>query len=357
MNHSKSLQKKIYIPRIIFWETTSLCNLTCIHCRRLDISVEESALDLTTQAAENMIFQISSFAKPILVLSGGEPLIRKDIFRLAEYAVKNGLNTALATNGTLITQDVANQICKSGISRVSISLDGADAETHNTLRKIDGSFERAIEGIKFVRNVGISTQINCTISRLNVAQLKKLFELTKSLEVDALHLFFLVPVGCGVKVGESLSLSPQEYENALNEFINLSLKYNIQTRATCAPHFQRILRERLNNDSFSETEKEKIQGMLSKGCIAGQNACFISHKGEIFPCGYLPVICGDINKESFQQIWEESKIFKMLRDSDLLEGKCGVCEFKEICMGCRARAFFQTGSVMGEEPFCLHKPR
>ncbi len=345
------------VLRILFWETTAACNLECIHCRRLDNESFPEQNDLSTDKAKDILYQISQIGSPIIVLSGGEPLLRKDIFDIAKYASEKQLKTALATNGTLINKDIAKNISFSGIKKVSVSLDGASPQTHNKFRKLPGSFEAAVRGLNYISCEGIPTQINCTVSKHNAHELENLFKLSLELKAESLHIFLLVPVGCGAEIMESESLSDIEYENVLESFFNLSMKYDIQTKATCAPHYQRIIRKNLKDNKLSEDKKEKIRKLLSKGCIAGQNACFISHNGEIFPCGYLPIKCGDLNKQTFKEIWENAEVFKILRNDDLLEGKCGYCEFKSACMGCRARAYFKNGNIMAEEPFCSYIPR
>lgn len=343
--------------RIIFWETTAACNLECRHCRRLDLASSEQPEDLSFDEAKNIISQIASGYKPILILSGGEPLIRRDIFEIASFASVQGMRTALASNGTLITPEVARNIKKAGIARVSVSLDGASAKTHNAFRLLESSFEDALRGIRNIKNEGIPAQINCAISKHNAHEIEDIFRLAKEIGADALHIFLLVPVGCGVELMEEQTLSPDEYERTLSKFLEMSLAAEIETRATCAPHYQRILREKIKDPALTPEHRGKIAKLFSKGCLAGQSACFISHKGEVFPCGYFPVSCGDLRKQTFREIWEKSEVFQRLRDSNLLGGKCGACEFKEVCMGCRARAYGKCGDYMAEEPYCIYQPR
>jgi MoaA/NifB/PqqE/SkfB family radical SAM enzyme len=207
--------KKEFKPRLIFWEVTKGCNLRCIHCRATATELM-SPQDLPTERALGIIRQIADYGNPILVLSGGEPLYRQDIFQLAEYANSLGLRTALATNGTLVTSDVAQRIKQSGIKRVSISLDGADADTHDSFRGIPGAFEAAIYGMKNLQRQGVSVQINTTIARHNAHQLPDVLTLARRLGADALHTFLLVPVGCGVDIAAEQMVAPEEYEGMLN---------------------------------------------------------------------------------------------------------------------------------------------
>lgn len=354
-------------PRLVFWETTIGCNLTCQHCRRLEVMHELSQHDLSTHESFQLIDQIVKTGKPILVLSGGEPLYRKDIFEIARYAHLKGLPVAMATNGTLISRDVAKHIKDSGIRRVAISIDGADAKTHDEFRKLSGSYERAIQGIKYVQEVGVQTQVNFTISNHNIDQLPQIYELSLKLKVDAMHLFLLVPVGCGVEIAASGMPSKERIEKALCWYAKIAKENKLETKATCSPMYYRIVRQEkaLNKinvssnpheNSKSSSSHSHAMNAMTKGCLAGTGVCFVSHKGEVFPCGYLPVEAGNVRKESFKNIWESSKLFQELRDTGLLNGKCGVCEFKNVCGGCRARAYYETGNLQDEEPYCVYEP-
>jgi len=389
--------------RLVFWEVTKGCNLRCIHCRATATELS-SPTDLPTRTALNIIEQIAAAANPILVLSGGEPLYRSDIFQLARYGTDKGLRVALATNGTLVTKDVARMIVDAGVRRVSISLDGADALTHDSFRGIPGAFEAAVRGLQNLKALGMSVQINMTIARHNAHQLPDVLQLARNLGADALHTFLLVPVGCGVDIAAEQMVPPEEYERMLNWFYDQSLVGGIELKATCAPHYFRVARQRraadrraaeqlasiapvqtpkvLDRSSIGPTDMTmpgstgialKPQGIgqpvghpgghpsdlnaMTKGCLAGTGVCFISHEGEIYPCGYLPVIAGDLRKQTFADIWENSTVFHELRDTSGLKGKCGCCEFRNVCMGCRARAYAATGDFMDEEPFCVYQPR
>jgi radical SAM protein with 4Fe4S-binding SPASM domain len=386
-------------PRLIFWEVTKGCNLRCIHCRASATELS-SPSDLPTDRALDIITQIAAFGNPILVLSGGEPLYRRDIFQLARFATDRGLRVALATNGTMVTKQLARRIVDSGVRRVSISLDGADALTHDTFRGIPGAFEAAVYGLRNLKELGMSVQINMTIARHNARQLPQVLEMARDLGADALHTFLLVPVGCGVDIAAEQMVPPEEYEEMLNWFYDRSLEGGIELKATCAPHYFRVARQRRAADRRAASDNgsgapeigpadmtmpgatgvvihahghpravEKNaehagmgghpEGMhaMTKGCLAGTGVCFISHEGEVFPCGYLPAIAGDLRQQSFADIWDNSVVFHELRDTDNLKGKCGCCEFRNICMGCRARAYAASGDYLAEEPFCVYQPR
>ena len=404
--HAPHSTKAEFKPRLIFWEVTKGCNLRCVHCRATATELS-SPTDLPTAKALDIIDQIAEVSNPILVLSGGEPLYRSDIFQLARYAGEKNLRVALATNGTLVTKEVARMIADSAIKRVSISLDGADANTHDTFRGIPGAFEAALYGFRNLKEVGMSLQINMTIARHNADQLPAVLDLARNVGADALHTFLLVPVGCGVDIAAEQMVPPEEYERMLNWFYDRSLEGGIELKATCAPHYFRVVRQRRVADRHaaeaakahhpaSYTHPAAIgptdmlmpggtgisfrpqapppghdtgypgghpgahpndMNAMTKGCLAGTGVCFISHEGEVFPCGYLPAIAGDLRKEKFANVWANAKVFNDLRDTDNLQGKCGCCEFRNVCMGCRARAYAATGNYLDGEPFCVYEPK
>lgn len=362
-NPSKSKQ----ILRLLFWESTIRCNLTCAHCRRIE-SDEQAHTDLTTTQAKALIEQLAELGQgqpmmPVLVFSGGEPLCREDLFDLVSQARSLGITPALATNGTLIDKAIAAQIHDSGIVRVSVSLDGATAEVHNKLRKLEGSFERAIEGIGYLHAQEVPFQINITLTKHNAGQLEEVYELAKSIGAVAVHIFMLVPVGCGQSLAETDMLSPEQYEQKLLEICHLDGRGELQMKVTCGPHYERVIRQEGLYKSRMETghSRSNVPGRSghrgpSKGCLAGLGVLFVGHKGDVFPCGYLPVNCGNVLQEKLSDIWYGSEDLARMRDSSELEGKCGVCGYREVCGGCRGRAYAGTGNYMAEEPFCAYVP-
>jgi radical SAM protein with 4Fe4S-binding SPASM domain len=373
-----------FMPRLVFWELTTGCNLRCIHCRA---SAQElaSPLDLSTPDALRVIDDISSFSRPILVLSGGEPLFRKDIFEIASYATQKGLLVALATNGTLVTPKVAGKLKDAGVRRVAISLDGSRAGTHDSFRGIPGSFSKALRGLAAVQDAGISTQINTTVTKNNMHQLPQMYDLALGLGVEAFHIFLLVPVGCGVDIAEDQMVPADEYEKILHWFYEREQEGRMELKATCSPTYYRVRKQRqvlerravqsqmeaphpraigadlkpraaLLSEGVPKSRHPQM-GAVTKGCLAGSGVCFISHKGEVFPCGYLPVKAGDLKTQSFADVWENSDVFDALRNPDNLEGKCGICEYRMLCLGCRARAYAGEGNYLAEEPFCDYEPK
>jgi radical SAM protein with 4Fe4S-binding SPASM domain len=268
----------------------------------------------------------------MLILSGGEPLLRPDIFSLAMRARELGMRVSLATNGTLLTPEAVDQIAASGIGRVSISLDGATPGRHDALRG-EGSFRKALAGIESLRGK-VDFQINFTVSRLSQDQLADVFQLAEELGAKALHLFFLVPTGRG---REEDLISPEGQENLLAMIDRERAKSSLEVQVTCAPQYARI---------SGPKEGERRPG----GCLAGIRFAFVSRKGDVYPCGYLPLKAGSIREKSFGEVWENSPLFLALRER-VLKGKCGACSYRAICGGCRARAF-ASGDLMGSDPLC-----
>ncbi len=351
-------------PRLLFWETTAGCNLRCLHCRRLDVADAVTPDDLSTVEALQILTDIASYAKPILVFSGGEPLLRKDIFYLAETARDLGFRTALATNGVLVTEEIAKGIRDVGVSRVSVSLDGSEPASHDRLRG-PGNFGLALAGLQRLKAAGVGTQINMTVTRRNANELPALYQRCLAMGVDALHLFMLVPVGCGVRLADTDVLPPDEYEHWLKWFCDREFENKIELKATCAPHYFRVVRQMSKEKGGLPPSHDRQQSkgstpqslhQTTRGCLAGSGVCFLSHTGEVFPCGYLPLNAGDLRRESFRKVWEESPVFERLRNPDFLEGKCGVCSFNAVCGGCRARAYHAHGSELAEEPCCAYDP-
>ena len=342
-------------PRLVFWEATAGCNLECRHCRRLEVAKALSKRDLTTeQVRRHLIDGLAAAGAPVLVCSGGEPLMRPDLFTLAAYAVSRKLPIALATNGTLVDEAMAWRIAQAGFERVSISLDGADAATHDEFRQQRGAFGAAVGGCQRLREHGVSLQINTTVTRHNLRQLAALYEHVIAVGAGAWHVFMFVPVGCGLEIPADQQLVAEQYETVLRWLGERAAEQRIFVRATCAPQYFRILAQ---SHTFRQFRHGSKFATMTKGCLAGTGICFVSHTGEVFPCGYLPVSSGNICRTPFAEIWTGSPIFAALRDPQQLKGKCGVCEFKQLCSGCRARAYAVTGDFLTEEPCCSYTPR
>jgi len=346
--------------RLVFWELTARCNLKCRHCRA-EAQDDFATGELSTAEILRVARDIREVADPILVLTGGEPLARGDIFDIARECSTLFSRVALATNGTLIDAGVARRIRDCGIQRVSVSLDGANPETHDEFRGLPGCFQDAMRGIEALRQVGMSLQINVTVTRHNENELPQLLDAALERGIDAFHVFMLVPVGCGAEISDDNRLSPGRFEEALRWLgaKTMELRGRLQIKATCAPQYYRIMREAAQERAVELPDASGPHGMhaFTRGCLAGSGVCFISRVGDVQPCGYLPIQVGNVRERKLGDIWDESEVFAALRDPRRLHGKCGACGYRKLCQGCRARAFAATGDYLGEEPDCPYIPK
>lgn len=340
--------------RLVAWETTRNCNLSCVHCRA-SATCGPYTGELDTPAAYTLLEQIAQTGRPIVILTGGEPLLRPDIFDITRYGTKLGLKMVMAPNGTLVTPAVAEEMKDSGIQRISISIDGATEAQHDSFRGVPGAYKGAINGINAAKNAGIAFQINTTITQLNRGQIPEILELAENIGAVALHIFLLVPTGRGKYIVDQ-AISAYEYEDTLNWFYDQKQKTSLQLKATCAPHYYRILRQRAREEGTPVTFQTHGLDAVTRGCLGGTGFCFVSHTGIVQPCGFLDLNCGDVTKASFADIWRDSEIFKKLRNADNFGGKCGICQFRKVCGGCRARAYEATGDYLAEEPLCSYNP-
>ena len=340
--------------RMVAWELTRSCNLACRHCRA---SAERGPYpgELSTQEVLRVMDEIASFSQPVIILTGGEPLLRPDIFDLAKQGTQRGFRVVMATNGTLFTEKIVQKTKESGIQRVSISLDGPDAESHDAFRMVKGSFEGSLHGIELLKKGGIEFQINTTVTQVNLHLLPDILRLAVTLGAVAHHLFLLVPTGRGKEL-QNQEISPLDYEKTLHWLYEQRDQVSLQLKATCAPHYYRILRQRAKQEGKKIAPKEVGLDAMTRGCLGGISFCFISHVGQVQPCGYLELNCGNVRERPFNQIWAQSEIFKNLRNTDGYQGKCGRCEFRKVCGGCRARAYETSGDYMAEEPYCIYEP-
>ena len=355
-NKGKSSQhrEQSHTLRLVAWETTRNCNLSCVHCRASATNGPYTG-ELNTDQAFRLLDQIAEVGKPIIILTGGEPLLREDIFDIAKHGDKLGLRMVMAPNGTLITHEVAKKMASSGIRRISASIDGATKKFHDKFRGVDGAFDAAIRGIEYVKAAGIEFQINTTITKSNLNQIPAILKLAEELGAVAHHIFLLVPTGRGKYIVDQ-EIDSQEYEKTLNWFYDQRDKTSLQLKATCAPHYYRILRQRAKAEGKKVSFDTHGLDAVTRGCLAGTGFCFISHTGVVQPCGYTDVPCGDITQTTFGEVWNHSSVFLKLRDFKQLEGKCGFCEYRAVCGGCRARAFEATGNYMAQEPLCAYEP-
>jgi heme b synthase len=341
--------------RMIAWEVTRSCNLACVHCRA---SAKDGHYEgeLNTTQCRRILDEIASFSAPVIILTGGEPLLRPDIFDIAAYGNNKGLRMVMATNGTLVTHEIARKMIDAGVRRVSISIDGLDAESHDDFRKVPGAFVAAMGGIEALKKVGLEFQINTTVTKANLGSIKGILKLAVKLGAVAHHIFLLVPTGRGKEMA-SQEIAPADYEGTLRWFYEESFKSPIQLKATCAPHYFRIFHQ-IGGPAQTATKKaNSALHAMTRGCMGGSSFCFISHTGQAQPCGYLELDCGQVKEKGVEDIWKNSPVFNKLRDLNLYGGKCGRCEFIRVCGGCRARAYEISGNFLGEEPYCVYEPK
>lgn len=341
-------------PRLVAWEVTRMCNLNCVHCRA---SADRGPYpgELDGQRCMEILEEIAKQGRPIVILTGGEPLLRDDVFDLASHGTRLGLRMVMATNGTLLTREKVEIMKSSGIRRVSISIDGATAGEHDRFRQVPGAFKGALEGIDLLKKGNMEFQINTTVTRHNVHQVEEILDLAMDLGAAAHHIFLLVPTGRARDMVNQ-EIDAREYEKLLHWFYEKGRSLPIHLKATCAPHYYRILRQEARKRGEEVNFETYGLDAVTRGCLGGTAFCFISHDGIVQPCGYLDLNCGDLKKESFESVWNNSGIFKRLRDYSAYGGKCGRCEYIRFCGGCRARAYEATGDFMAEEPLCLYRP-
>jgi heme b synthase len=348
---------------MVAWEITRRCNLACVHCRASSLEGPYEG-ELTTDQCLRLLDEIASFSRPLIILTGGEPLLREDIYEIARHGNQKGLRMVMATNGTLPTENIVERLHQSGIQRVSVSIDGSDRENHDAFRGVPGAFDDAMRGVEILKKKNMSFQINTTITKHNMAHLDAILNLSLRLGAAAHHIFLLVPTGRGKELKDQ-SISPDDYEKTLEYFYRKSLSVPMQLKATCAPHYFRVAHQKSKENGVSPDPPvpPPPQGghpaglhAMTRGCMGGSSFCFVSHTGQVQPCGYLEVDCGQIKEKPFAEIWNHSSVFENLRDLNGYKGKCRRCPYIRSCGGCRARAFELTGDYLAQEPLCSYEP-
>ncbi len=343
-------------PRLIAWEMSAACNLNCVHCRASS-SYERVEGELSIKECYDFLTDISALpSKPVLIMTGGEPLMRPDFFDILDFADKLGINKVLATNATLVTPEIAARLMSKRIFAASVSIDGANACAHDEFRRLPGAFEAGMRGIEFLKAAGIKIQINISVTKRNYDQIEDLFALARSIGASAIHIFLLVPTGRAENMrGEEIS--SKQYERLLNWFYDKKREIGrrINLKATCAPHYYRIMRQRAKADGLEINAENFGMDAFTRGCLAGCGFAFVSSVGHVQGCGYMPISAGNIRERRFSDIYANSEFFIKLRDLSLLKGKCGRCGYKKVCGGCRARALAESGDCFGEEPYCGYK--
>lgn len=340
------------VLRLVAWELTRSCMLSCRHCRA---SAQAGPVpnELSTEECERILISIVSFAKPVVILTGGEPMLRPDVYRIARLGSGLGCRMVMAPCGLMLTADACGRILESGIQRISVSIDGATPDTHDAFRGMTGAFEGLMRGIAAAAAVGLPFQVNTTITATNLAELPRILDLSIKIGAVSFHPFLLVPTGRG-KSMDNESLTAAQYEKTLSWIADKAQTAAISIKPTCAPHYHRIVRER----GCAPSRKGHDFSAISRGCLGGQGFAFVSHIGKVQMCGFLDMEAGDLRANGYDMraVWERSDLFRQLRSRQSYHGKCRPCEFHAVCGGCRARAFAATGDFLGEEPYCVYQP-
>ncbi|RJQ30537.1 MAG: putative heme d1 biosynthesis radical SAM protein NirJ2 [Peptococcaceae bacterium] len=326
---------------LVSWNTTNACNLSCRHCYRdAGVKAEE---ELDTAEGMALIDEIAGAGFKIMIFSGGEPLLRSDIYDLVAHAGSRGLRPVFGTNGTLIDVAAATRLKEAGACAMGISLDSVDPARHDRFRASPGAWRGAVDGMRSCLEAGLPFQVNTTVMDWNAGEVEALTDFAVESGAAAHHVFFLVPAGRAVNI-EAESLRAQQYEELLRRIMKKQSEVKIELKPTCAPQFMRIARQL------------GVKTRFTKGCLAGTAYCIIGPRGDVQPCAYLNMPVGNVRETPFSKIWRENEVFLRLREG-FYEGGCGRCDYRNICGGCRARAYFYHGDYMAEEPWCLYHGR
>jgi len=327
-------------PALVIWEVTQACGLSCVHCRA-EARPWRDAGELTTAEGLDLIDQVSDAGAPLLVLTGGDPMERPDLDAFVRRGVARGLKVALSPSATpKVTREALSRLKDEGLHRVAVSLDSHWEKNHDAFRRVAGSYRRTLEIARDARKLGLPLQIGTTISALNAADLEAMARLVGELGAVLWSVFFVVPTG---RAGAALAIGAGECEDVLNRLHALSRSAPFAVKTTEAPHYRRIASAANGRRTGS-------------GVNDGKGFAFVSHRGDVFPSGFLPAKAGNVRERPLGEIYRDSPLFRSLRDASLLKGRCGACEFRELCGGSRARAFALTGDPLAEDPLCAYEP-
>jgi AdoMet-dependent heme synthase len=341
-------------PMLVIWEATQACDLACVHCRASAQS-ERHPKELTTEQGYRLLDEIRSFGEPLMVFTGGDPLKRPDLYELIRYAVKIGLRTNVTPSATpLLTNEAIEKFKEAGVSRMAISLDGPDAESHDHFRGVPGTFDRAMAALRHARDIGLDTQLQTTVTKRNLPRLAEFAAIAKEVRTKMWSLFFLIVTGRAL---ENDDLTAEEYERVFEFMYELSKTAPYGIKTTEAMHYRRYVAQRIKAE-HGVTQNENAKGVAwrTAGVSDGKGFVFVSHTGEIFPSGFLPVTGGNVLDDSLTDVYRNSELFTTLRDTTQRGGKCGLCEYQKICGGSRSRAFALTGDYLAEDPRCVYQP-
>jgi radical SAM protein len=341
-------------PLLVIWEVTQACDLACVHCRA-SAQPDRNPAELSTEQGYRLLDEIRSFGDPLMVFTGGDPLKRPDLFDLVRHSVNIGLRTNVTPSATpLLTAEAMRQMKDAGVARMAISLDGPDAATHDDFRGIPGTFDRAMFALEEAQRIGLDTQLQTTVTRRNMHRLPEIAEIARRVGTKMWSLFFLIVTG---RAEGGDDLNAEEYEKVFEFMYELSKTAPYGIKTTEAMHYRRYVAQRMKAE-HRQAPSESAGAIMwrTAGVSDGKGFVFVSHKGEIFPSGFLPLEGGNVLQDSLKDVYRNSDLFKTLRDTTQREGKCGVCEYQKVCGGSRSRAYALTGNYLAEDPRCVYQP-
>src|SRR5215471_4640994 len=343
-------------PFLVIWELTQACDLACVHCRACAIPTR-NPLELSTEEGFHLLEMVRAFGDPLMVFTGGDPLKRPDLFQLLQKSVSLGLRTTITPSATdLLNQGAIERFQQSGVARMAISLDGWDAASHDGFRRVEGSFDRTVFALEYARRIGLSTQINTTMTRHNLGRVDQIAGLVRAFGARLWSVFFLVATG---RASASQDLTADQYEEVFSFLYDLSKTARFDIKTTEAQHYRRYVAQSRRADGASGQRMAPPAEVIQRqaGINDGKGLVFVSHTGEIYPSGFLPLSAGNVRRNSLTDVYRNSPLFRTLRQPDNLRGKCGDCEFRNLCGGSRSRSFALTGDYLTEDPKCVYQPK
>lgn len=340
-------------PWVVIWEVTQACGLACVHCRASARPLRDPR-ELTTEEGQHLLREVRALNTPVLVFTGGDPLERPDIYELVQYAASIGLAPALTPSATSrLTEAAVAALKHAGLVRLALSLDGAVAATHDRFRGIEGSFDQTLAAVDWARRLGLEIQINTTLTRTNQHELEQIADLLAGWGIKTWSVFFLVPTG---RARYQDMLNAVETENAFERLYAVARRDLFPVRTTEALHYRRFLLQRKREGAPQTAPNPWAPRGLPRGVSDGSGFVFVSHIGDVYPSGFLPLPGGNVRTQPLADIYRHSPLFRSLRDHDQLRGKCGICEYRHICGGSRARAYALTGDWLASDPTCVYEP-
>jgi AdoMet-dependent heme synthase len=356
MNPNPTLDGYSANPLLVYWETTRACALSCRHCRASAMPTSHP-LELTPVESLNLLEDIASFGQPMphLVLTGGDPLRRTDIFDLIAKARELGIDVSITpAAGPDLTREMIFRLRDAGIDSIALSLDASTAEAHDAIRQVPGCFAKTMQAAQWCGEAGIPLQINTLLSSETASDLPAVYRLLHEFPVMRWSLFFLIAVGRGKQLAE---VTPEQAEEIMGWVYDLSKKAPFQIKTTEAPSYRRVAKDRMQEDGLTPEQMRKSSVHRGYGIRDGNGITFVSHLGDVYPSGFLPLKAGNIRLQNLVNIYRNSEVFTRVRDVNRFEGKCGLCEYRKICGGSRARAFAHTGNPAGSDPVCVYQPK